>query len=164
MESLIHKYWATWTIQWLCMMALWFAFVSKVELAEALIGVFAAAAAATGHLVIRRRRGFVKFRPKARWFLAFFREPWWVLNGTAVIFRALVRRTVAGKSPDSSFRLVDFDAGGASGRAAARRALGLILTTLPPNSIVIGIDEDKDSLLVHQLQQSGEPEVMKELK
>src|SRR5439155_3441025 len=75
MESLIHKYWATWTIQWLCMMALWFAFVSKVELAEALIGVFAAAAAATGHLVIRRRRGFVKFLPKARWFLAFFREP-----------------------------------------------------------------------------------------
>ena len=106
MESLIHKYWATWTIQWLCMMALWFAFVSKVELAEALIGVFAAAAAATGHLVIRRRRGFVKFRPKARWFLAFFREPWWVLNGTAVIFRALVRRTIAGKSPDSNFRYV----------------------------------------------------------
>ena len=163
MGSLIHKYWATWAIQWLCMMALWFAFVSKVELAEGLIGAFAAAAAATGDLVIRRQ-GFAKFRPKARWFLAFWREPWWVLNGTAVIFWALVRRLIVRKNPESSFRLLDFDAGRAGGRAAARRALALILTTLPPNSVVIGINQDEDSMLVHQLQQSAEPEVMKELK
>jgi len=163
MESLTHKYWATWAIQWLCMMALWFAFVSKVELAEGLIGVFATAAAATGDLVIRRQ-GFAKFRPEARWFLAFWREPWWVLNGTVVIFWALVRRAIVGKQPDSTFRSLDFDAGRAGGQACARRALALILTTLPPNSVVIGIDEDKNSMLVHQLQQSGEPEVMKELK
>jgi len=163
MESFIHKYWATWVIQWLCMMALWFAFVAKMELGEGLVGIFAAAAAATGDLVIRRCRGFAKFRPKPGWFLAFCREPWWILNGTAVIFWALLRRVV-GKNPDSRLRLLDFDAGGASGRAAARRALGLILTTLPPNSVVIGINQDDDSMLVHQLQQSGEPEVMKELK
>ena len=94
----------------------------------------------------------------------FWREPWWILNGTAVIFWALLRRATAGKQPDSIFRLLDFDAGGNSGRACARRALALILTTLPPNSVVIGIDQEKDSMFVHQLQQSGEPDVMKELK
>src|SRR5690242_2882857 len=70
MASILHRYGPTWAIQWLVMMALWFAFVSTVEFWEFILGIAAAAAAATGDAVIRRSR-FVKFRPEPRWLLEF---------------------------------------------------------------------------------------------
>jgi hypothetical protein len=85
-----------------------------------------------------------------------------VVSGTAVIFWVLLRRIILGREPDSLLRLIPFDAGGPTARAAARRALALTLTTIPPNFIVIGIDEDK-GMLVHQVQESGVPEVTKRL-
>ena len=143
-------------------MALWFAFVSKMEVGEFLVGTVGAAVAATGDAVIRRRR-FVKFRPHPRWLLQFWREPGYVITGTALVFAVLLRRLILGKQPDSLFLPISFDAGGATARGSARRALALTLTTLGPNSIVIGIDEDKDSMLIHLIQQADVPEVTKRL-
>jgi hypothetical protein len=80
-----------------------------------------------------------------------------------VIFWALLRRVIPGKEPGSVLRSVPFDAGGETAQAAARRALALTLTTIPPNFIVIGIDKDDESMLVHQVQESGVPEVTKRL-
>ena len=163
MGSLLHRYWLSWTIQWLLMMALWFAFVAKVELGEFFVGVFAAALAATGDAAIRHRRSFAKFNPHWRWLLEFWREPGYVVSETAVIFWVLLRRLLLQREPDSVLRTIPFDAGGETARAAARRALALTLTTIPPNFIVIGIDKHRNSMLVHQIQQSDVPEVMNRL-
>ena len=156
MEHLVHRYWRrTWTIQWLMLMALWFAFVWKVEAGEAVFGIAGAAIAASADVGIRRRRRFAKFRPAPRWLLEFWREPGYVVSGTAIIFWVLLRRIILGREPDGLLRSIPFDSGGETARAAARRALALTLTTIPPNFIVIGIDEDKDLMLVHQVQESG---------
>src|SRR5205807_8518728 len=128
----------TWGIEWLLMMVLWFAFVWKVELGEILAGIVAAALAATGFTAIRRSR-FAKFQPRARWLLEFWREPGYVISGTAIIFWVLLRRLIFQKKPASLLRSIPFDAGGPTARSAARRALALALTTIGPNSIVIGI-------------------------
>jgi hypothetical protein len=52
------------------------------------------------------------------------------------------------------FRAVPF-AGGASGRDQGRRAVTEILGSLAPNTIVIGIDPERELLLVHQLRRKG---------
>jgi len=75
----------------------------------------------------------------------------------------LVRRLVLQKKPDSVLRSIPFDGGGNSARASARRALALIFTTTPPNFIVIGIDGNKASMLVHQVEPSDVPEITKRL-
>jgi hypothetical protein len=54
-----------------------------------------------------------------------------------------------------SFRAVSFAAGGDSSRDVGRRALAEGLGSLAPNTIVIGIDRDRDLLLVHQLRRGG---------
>src|SRR5213594_4222719 len=162
MEHLVHRYWRrTWTIQWLMLMALWFAFVWKVEAGEAVFGIAGAAIAASADVGIRRRRRFAKFRPAPRWLIEFWREPGYVVSGSPIIFWVLLRRLILRKEPDSVFRSIPFDASGSTPRAAARRALALVLTTIPPNFIVIGIDENKGAMLVHQVQESGVPEVTK---
>jgi hypothetical protein len=163
METLVHRYWWTWLIQWCVLMALWFAFVWKVEAGEALVGIAAAALAASGDAAIRRRRRFAKFKPAPAWLAQFWREPGYVVSGSAIIFWVLLRRLILGKEPDSVLRSIPFDAAGSTARAAARRALALILTTIPPNFIVIGIDEKEGSMLVHQVQESDVPEVAKRL-
>ena len=163
MERAVHRYWPTWIIQWSVMMALWFAFVSKVELAECLVGIAGAALAATGDLVIRRAPHFAKFKPRPGWLAEFWREPGYLIGGTAIIFWVLLRQLIFRRKPDSLLRCIPFDAGGDTARSAARRVLALTLTTLPPNFIVIGIDTEKDLMLVHQVQESGTPEVTKRL-
>jgi hypothetical protein len=149
-------------VQWVLMTALWFAFVAKVEVGEALVGVLAAALAATADALIRQGR-FAKFDPAPRWLAEVWREPGYVISGTAVIFWVLLRRLVLGKEPESVLRSISFDAGGPTARSAARRALAITLTTIPPNFIVIGIDRKDKSMLVHQVQESGVPEITKRL-
>ncbi len=57
------------------------------------------------------------------------------------------------------FRTVSFRGGEAdSARDTGRRALAEALGSLAPNTIVIGIDTDRDLLLVHQLHRHGGPE------
>src|SRR5438105_1896767 len=116
METLIHRYWVVWTAQWLLMTALWFAFVGKVEMVEAIIGVVAAAVAATGDIVIRRG-GFAKFRPEPRWLAEFLREPGYVLKGTATIFAVLLRRLLLSQRPHGLFRRIPFNPGGPTAKS-----------------------------------------------
>ena len=48
-----------------------------------------------------------------------------------------------------------FRAGGDGSRDVGRRALAEGLGSLAPNTIVIGVDDERDLLLVHQLHRSG---------
>ncbi|HEY2381990.1 MAG TPA: hypothetical protein VGK48_12495 [Terriglobia bacterium] len=161
MRGFLQTYVRTWPVQFLVMLALWFAFVAKTEMAEVVIGIAAAALAATGDAAIRRR--LARFSPRPGWLLEVWRLPGYIVQDTAVVFRVLIRRLVLQKEPDSVLRSIAFDAGGHSARSSARRALALGFMTMPPNSIVIGIDQEKDSMLVHQLAPSDVPEMAKRL-
>ena len=133
---------------------LWLLFVnttSKHELwlaaAASLITAFAAE--------IVRGQPFAGFRPRLRWLLEAWREPWYILEGCATIFWAFLKHFF---NPDPSvLREVVFDPGGSDPAAAARRALAITYTTVPPNFIVLGIDFDKRVMLVHQVSESKTP-------
>jgi hypothetical protein len=64
-------------------------------------------------------------------------------------------QAVAPREARGSLRAVPFRAGGDDSSDAGRRALAEGLGSLAPNTIVIGVDGERDLLLVHQLHRRG---------
>jgi hypothetical protein len=58
---------------------------------------------------------------------------------------------------------VPFDSGGDDPESAARRALAIMYTTIPPNFVVVGIDRKKNLMLVHQVSPTPTPLIAKRL-
>ena len=75
-----------------------------------------------------------------------------VLVSAEALAQLVRRRAVRGQ-----FRAVRFDAMGDTPEDTARRALTDVLGSLAPNTIVIGVDQERGLLLVHQLRRQGEP-------
>jgi multisubunit Na+/H+ antiporter MnhE subunit len=149
------------SIEFLFLLGLWVLFVSQTQRAELVAGIFAAALGAVADGVVKAKR-LAKFGPRPRWLWLFSWEPWYVLTGSAAIMWALARRLM-GKKSAAQFRVVPFRAGGNDSESAAQRALALTLTTIPPNFIVVGIDKQRNFMLVHQVSPTGTPLVTKKL-
>lgn len=93
-------------------------------------------------------------------------KPSWVARGWRAIAAipadvfwvsaAAVAQLVAPRPARGELRAVSFRYGSAeSGADMGRRALAESVGTLAPNTIVIGIDEEHDLILAHQLRRSG---------
>lgn len=149
------------SLEFLFLLGVWLLFVSQTHRAEIVAGVCAAALGAVADGLVKAKR-LAKFRPHLQWVALFSREPWYVLTGSAAILWALARRMM-GKKSDAQFRVVPFRAGGEDRESAARRALAITLTTIPPNFIVVGIDKQQNFMLVHQVSPTGTPLVTKKL-
>jgi multisubunit Na+/H+ antiporter MnhE subunit len=72
-----------------------------------------------------------------------------------LVSRIAVAQLLAPRSVRGRFRAVPFRAGGEGPRDVGRRALSEALGSLAPNTIVVGVDPDRDLLLVHQLHVHG---------
>ncbi|TMA33768.1 MAG: hypothetical protein E6J88_00480 [Deltaproteobacteria bacterium] len=68
-----------------------------------------------------------------------------------------------GRSAESLFFSVPFDAGGDDDESAFRRALAVAYTSATPNSVVIGIDRKRGLLIYHQLRKSRIAEMTRRL-
>jgi multisubunit Na+/H+ antiporter MnhE subunit len=73
----------------------------------------------------------------------------------ALVSWEAVVQLFARKRTRGVFRAVPFSAGGEGPRDAGRRALAEELGSLTPNTIVIGVDHERELLLVHQLRRRG---------
>jgi hypothetical protein len=71
-----------------------------------------------------------------------------------VSFAALAQ-LVAPRPARGELRAFEFRHGGDSPHEVGRRALAEALGSLPPNTIVIGIDPERDLILGHQLEVNG---------
>lgn len=72
-----------------------------------------------------------------------------------VVSRVALAQLVRRQATRGVFRAVPFEAGGERGGDAGRRALAEALGSLTPNTIVLGVDVERDLLLVHQLHRAG---------
>ncbi len=136
-----------WLVQFLALLGLWFLFVDQLKLSELLVGLGASALAATAAEAVRGQE-HPHFLPDLGQLKEAWRLPGRILTDTWLVTLKLVRR---GPST-GSFHALPFDARGNDGRAVARRALAILYSTLPPNSIVIGIDRKRNEMLVHTLE------------
>jgi hypothetical protein len=103
-----------------------------------------------------------RLRMRARWLIPALRLPADVARDTVIVFTALARRLVLGQEPDGGFRELPVRPGPDTPEGPTRRALLIGGRSVAPNTFVLGIDTDRDVLIVHQLvstegQQAREP-------
>jgi multisubunit Na+/H+ antiporter MnhE subunit len=90
--------------------------------------------------------------------------PWLMLSGTCEIFGVLCRHLFTRKKAESLMLAVPFDPGERDDpRDAARRALAVAYTTMTPNFIILGIDQEKRRMLYHQIKRSDVPKMTQNL-
>jgi len=148
---------AFWLAWWAVCFGLWLLLVFKTERLEFAAGAVAAAFAATAAELVRSR-GYAPFAAEAGWLRALPRLPRAVLTDCALLAHALWRRLVRGQPIEGGFRVVHFeDCGGDDPRSEGRRAVAKWLGGVAPNTYVVGFDEERDIVLVHQLVLTDRP-------
>jgi multisubunit Na+/H+ antiporter MnhE subunit len=153
----------TWTVGWAWAAATYLLLIDQVRLAELLAGVAVTLVAAVGSELARRQQvpGFA-LRPGLLVGIprALMRAPADVIIVSAAVVRQLVRpRTSVGE-----FRATAFRCGADPRLESSRRALAESFGSFAPNTIVIGVDPDREVLLCHQLRHQGGRETLDPLR
>lgn len=136
-------------LEFLYLVLLWMAFVSKVDKTELICGLAVAAFGMIADAVVNAK-GLGHFRPRLRWLLLSFLEPWYVLNGMWAVVQCFPRALTT--ATDGYLKAIPFDVGDNDPESATRRALATMLLTMPPNSLIIGIDRGKRKMLIHEMK------------
>ena len=125
-------------------------FAGEVSVAEAIAGA-PVVIIATLYALAWQRCGTVDLRMPARWagvlaraYLAVLPDLWRVGRGLA----QAVRRPV---EMQGVIKHVPFRVGGSGADDSGRRAVVVSAVSLAPNGFVVGMDHDRDELIVHQL-------------
>jgi multisubunit Na+/H+ antiporter MnhE subunit len=141
---------------WALLAALWLALVDTVVVPELVAGAAAAAIAATGAVVVRGQRRLL-LRPRAAWLRAVPPAVGRAVTDLGPLLGALWRRGVRRHDERGVLVEVPYGAVADDPTAAAHRALTQALGTFAPNTIVVDVDRDRRTLLVHQLVPTDDP-------
>jgi multisubunit Na+/H+ antiporter MnhE subunit len=140
---------ATWLAWWVLMMGLWVAVDDSFQFDELLAGAAAALAALAAELVTHQAEVRLRLRP--RWLLAALRLPWQVARDTGVVFGALARLLLRRERLDSEFAEIPVRYGDDTPLGQTRRVLLIGARSLAPNTFVLGMDPERDTMIVHRL-------------
>ena len=143
---------APWLVSWPLLFAFWVLLVETRTVAELTVGAVAAAVA-TGGVEAVRAGGAVRFRPTAHPLRPLLALPFRALVDSALVFAELGRHLILRKPLRGRLRPIRFEAGSdGDARAAARRALAVWTASFAPNSFALGVDRERDVILVHELR------------
>lgn len=143
-------------------LAVWFLFVYTLSWSELYAGAGAALLSILA-LEVALRNEPLCFRPRAIWLKLLFTLPGSVIHDLLRMAGALLHRMRGGRV-HSQFRVTRFSSESDTPRECARRALAVGLSSVSPNSVVIGIDEQKKTLLYHELVKAPVPDIIRELR
>jgi multisubunit Na+/H+ antiporter MnhE subunit len=145
-----------WLAAWVAGFALWLLLTDTVVGIELIAGAVAASLGATGFELVRRQRitqQAVMPQLVLRAWRVFPRIPADVLRLTrAAVQQTLQREPVRGRVIAMPLGYV-----GESPEAHTYRAVAAGLGSIAPNSIVIGVDHETGTLIVHQLEPTRKP-------
>lgn len=102
-----------------------------------------------------RRQGVAEAAISPRWLARGWRVVVSVPRQIVWVSWLAVAQVISPRQSRGTLRAVPFRAGGDGAGDVGRRALAEGLGSLAPNTIVIGVDGDRDLLLVHQLHRAG---------
>jgi multisubunit Na+/H+ antiporter MnhE subunit len=128
-----------WVVWWALLAGLYVALADSRRVEELVAAAVVGAIGATAAALVRRERD-VLLRPRPAQIVAELRTLLRWPRDLALLARALVHRP-AGRVIETA--VADDDTG---------RALAIVGRTLAPNTIVIGVDEERGVLLSHQLE------------
>jgi multisubunit Na+/H+ antiporter MnhE subunit len=112
---------------------------------EAVVGAASAAIAAAAVEAVRGTE-HPRFLPHWQALTRALRLPFEIVRDTALLIRNL------GRGGDGSFVRTPVECGGDDAHGVALRTLETFYRTLPPNSIVLGIDRERNEILMHVLE------------
>jgi hypothetical protein len=101
------------------------------------------------------QQGFAEAAVRPQWLLRAWRPLLSVPTQIVIVSAEVVRQLFHPQATRGQFRAVPF-AGGDAPPDLGRQALTEVFGSLAPNMIVIGIDSERQLLLVHQLRPGGD--------
>jgi multisubunit Na+/H+ antiporter MnhE subunit len=149
-----------WALRWLCLAVLWLALADSRAWQElvaagvvATVGAFLAGAIRRpgGPRTIRSLATLARRSPGT-----LLRPLWRLVVDTGILVGGLWRRLARRQRISGSFRAAPHRPPTAA-RSAAARAVAEIWNSVTPNRYVVGIDDDRGIILVHELIPSDEP-------
>jgi multisubunit Na+/H+ antiporter MnhE subunit len=139
-----------WLAWWVLLMSLWVIQDDSLQTDELLAGAGAAAIAAT----LAELAGYqasTRLRMRIEWLRPALRLPADLVRDTGIVFAALWRQLARGQAPNSGFREVPARFGGQSVEDKTRRALLVGGSSVAPNTLALGLDGERDVMVVHNL-------------
>jgi multisubunit Na+/H+ antiporter MnhE subunit len=141
----------TWLTWWVLMMSLWVALDDSLRSDELIAGAGAAALAAVAAVMVGHQAQ-TRYRIRAAWLLAAFRLPGQVAQETLIVFGALAAAIAWRKAPSyGAFTELPVAYGDDTPLGVTRRVLLTGAHSLAPNAFVLGIDAERDVMIVHEL-------------
>ena len=89
--------------------------------------------------------------PRRLWLARAFRLPGEVARDTWTVFAALARTLATRRPPQGAFRELPVRYGDDTPLGVTRRVLLTGAYSLAPNKFVLGMDEERDVMVVHEL-------------
>ena len=152
-----------WIAWWLVLMGAWLLLTSTTDPVEMIAGAVAAAIAATVAELVRIQ-DLQAMRVRPRWLPRAARLPRLIITDTWMVMAALVQRILFRRSVRGKFLALPFDPGDDDDPyAAGRRALITAAISVTPNTYVVGIDADRNLILVHQLVPASPAKAQEEI-
>jgi multisubunit Na+/H+ antiporter MnhE subunit len=139
-----------WLVWWALLMSFWVILDDSTATDELLAGAGAAALGAT-LAELASHQASARFRMRIEWIVPALSLPGQVGRDTVIVFAALWRQLAHGQEPRSGFRAVPARYGGQDAKALTRRVLLVGGRSVAPNSFVLGLDSERDVMVVHQL-------------
>jgi multisubunit Na+/H+ antiporter MnhE subunit len=140
----------SWLVWWILMMSFWVMLDDSVNTDELLAGAGAAALAASVAEIVTFQAAS-RFRMRIEWLVPALRLPGQAARDMVIVYAALWRRLVRGEQPPSAFLELPARFGDDSPEGMTRRTLLIGGASVAPNTFALGIDRDRDVMVVHRL-------------
>jgi hypothetical protein len=149
---------AAWGTAWLFAGALYLLLIDTTSLPELIVLVGAAAIAASGFELAREQETVGGLTGRLHWLSKGYRPLAKVPSDVVILTRLALRQLVAPKPVNGTFRSVPFPCGPEHEIETGRAALAEALGSFAPNTIVVGVDVERELILAHELQAATDPE------
>lgn len=145
------KRFIAWWFAWLFAGALYLLLIDTRDLPELIVGAGAAAIAATGFELAREQRMAGGMSARLRWLGRLYRPLLNAPSDVVALTWLAARQLIRPRKVNGEFRSVPFRTH-AQKRETGRRALAQSFGSFAPNTIIIGVDAERELLLGHQLR------------
>jgi hypothetical protein len=146
---------AAWLTAMILAGGLYLLLIDTTSLPELIVALGAAAIAATGYELAREKDTLGGIGIRARWLAKAYRALAKVPTDIAFVSLAAFRQLIRPQPVNGRFRAAPFRCGPEHDVETGRTALAESLGSFAPNTIIIGVDVERELILGHQLRPSG---------
>jgi len=134
--------------------------IDTTSLPELIVLAAAVVIAATGFELARQQQTAGGVTARVSWLARLHRPVLKVPSDVAVVSMLALRQLVRPKRVNGTFRAVPFRCGAEEPAETGRRALAESMGSFAPNTIIIGVDVERELILGHQLRPTGGAEAI----